>query len=186
MRKVYAMFKSTDCKSRQQIIILDPYWNEETIDQLRTKGRENSLACPVCKQPVHVKAGEKNRWHFAHKNLSNCPLKHESPNVLQARSLLYKWLKSKYGDRVTIEKHFPDSDLPRPLDCYVEISETQKFGYWILEKGVRSRFPIKMALTELNIANTWVFLSTMLKVDEEKADSVHLSPTEREFTYSSE
>jgi competence CoiA-like predicted nuclease len=145
------MFKSTDCQSNQQIIILDPYWNEETIDQLRVKGRENSLVCPICKQPVHLRAGGKNRWHFAHKDLSNCPLKHESPNILQARSLLYKWLKSKYGDRVTIEKHFPHSDLSRPLDCYVEISEKQKFGYWILEKGVRSRFPIEMALSELNI-----------------------------------
>ena len=152
------MFKSTDCQSSQQIIILDPYWNEETIDQLRTKGRKNSLACPVCKQPVHVRAGNKKRWHFAHKDLSNCP-------------------KSKYGDRVTIEKHFPDSDLPRPLDCYVEISETQKFGYWILEKGIRSRSSIEMELYELNIANTWMFLSTMLKVDEEKTDSAHLSPT---------
>ncbi|MBU0944746.1 MAG: hypothetical protein KJ804_19740 [Proteobacteria bacterium] len=180
------MFKSTDCQSSQEIIILDPYWNEETVGQLRTKGRENSLACPVCKQPVHVRAGEKNRWHFAHKDLSNCPLKYESPNILQARSILYKWLKSKHGDSVTIEKHFPGSDLPRPLDCYVEISETQKFGYWILEKGVRSRFPIEMALSELNIANTWVFLSTMLKVDQERTDSAHLSPTEREFTYSSE
>jgi hypothetical protein len=41
-------------------------------------------------------------------------------------------------------------------------------------------------LQDLGITNSWVFLSTMLKVDDERADSAHLSPTEREFTYSSE
>jgi len=180
------MFKSIDCQTSQEIIILDPSWNDETIGHLRSKGKENQLACPVCKQQVNVKAGEKRRWHFAHKNLSDCPLKNESPNVLQARSILYTWLKSKYGDTVTVEKYFPESALPRPLDCYIEISEKQKFGYWILEKGIRSRPPLESALTELNIAITWVFLSTMLKVDKEKLDSVHLSPTERDFTYPSE
>lgn len=180
------MFKSVDNQTGQEIIILDPAWNDSTIEILRTKSQDNQLACPTCKQPVHVRAGKKKRWHFAHKDLSDCPLKHESPNILQARSLLYKWLKLKFDDKVTIEKNFPESELPRPLDCYVEVSENQKFGYWILEKGIRSRYPLEQSFSQLNINVTWVFLSSMLKIDAEKLTSVHLSPTERDFAYSSD
>jgi len=179
------MFKSLDTQTLEEIIILDPNWNESTLGKLRTKSRDDHLACPVCKEPVHVRAGKKNRWHFAHKSLSDCPLKHESPNVLQARSLLYKWLKSKYSSRVTIEKHFPETNLPRTLDCYVEVSENKKFGYWILEKGIRSRFPIQSALSDLDLEITWICLSSMLRINEKRLKSVHLTPTERDFSYSS-
>lgn len=85
---------------------------------------------PRLQTAVHVRAGEKKRWHFAHKNLSDCPLRHESLDVLQARSLLYRWLKTKFGDKVTIEKHFLESTLPRPLDCYVVLSANKLVGYW--------------------------------------------------------
>ncbi|MFT5700941.1 MAG: hypothetical protein ACI8ZB_003826 [Desulforhopalus sp.] len=180
------MFKSIDCENGRQVIIIDPYWNNETIPELRLKGRENQLNCPVCNKPVNVKAGVKKRWHFAHKNLSDCPLKNESATILQARGLLYKWLHSKYGDQVTIEKHFPDSDLPRPLDCYVEISETEKHGYWILENGLKSRMSLEISLADLDISTTWVFLSNMLELDKENQNFVHLSPTERGLAYRSE
>lgn len=180
------MFKSLDCQSSQEVIILDPHWNKETIVPLRSKGREGYLVCPVCKQPVHVRAGERNRWHFAHNIISNCPLKHESANLLQARGLLYTWLRSKYGGKVTVEKHFPDLNLPRSLDCYVEISDEQKLGYWILDKGIRSRYPLQYAFSNLDISIVWVLLSSMLKIDDESPESVHLSPTERDFIYPSE
>ncbi len=179
------MFKSLDTQTLEEIIILDPYWNESTLVELRTKSRDDHLTCPVCKEPVHVRAGKKKRWHFAHKSLSDCPLKHESPNVLQARGLLYKWLSSKYPGRVTVEKHFPESNLPRTLDCYVDVSEKLKFGYWILEKGIRSRFPIQSALSDLGLEITWICLTSMLRINEKRLKSVNLTPTERDFTYSS-
>ena len=175
------MFKVFDTQTSKEIIILDPYWNDSTLNILRTMSRDDHLACPVCKEPVLVRAGEIKRWHFAHRNLSDCPLKHESPNLLQARSFLYAWLKSKYPDKVTIEKHFPESGLPRPLDCYVDVSENKKFGYWILDKGIRSRYQIQHALSDLNLEITWIFLSNMLRIDKEKSTSVHLTPTERDL-----
>ena len=39
---------------------------------------------------AQVRAGEIKRWHFAHKHLQDCPLQHESPQILQARALLYQ------------------------------------------------------------------------------------------------
>ena len=175
------MDSTTNC----DVVILDPQWNVTTIGILRSKGSEDRLLCPTCKQPVRVRAGEKKRWHFAHKNLSDCPLAYESPNVLQARSLLYEWLRSKLGDAVTIEKHFPGSNLPRPIDCYFETSADHKIGYWILEKGIRSRYPLQSALRNLGVSVQWVLLSNMARIDIEDFESIHLSPTERDVIFSS-
>jgi len=180
------MFKARRGSTKEEIIILDPYWREETIGLLRRQGRDDELICPVCKQPVLVRAGKKKRWHFAHKDLTNCPLKNESPNILQARILLYSWLKSKLGEKVTIEKYFPESNLPRPIDCYVELSADKKIGYWILDKGIRDRWVLKDAFSSLGISTVWVPLTTMLREDDEDLDSVHLTPTERELSFSSD
>ena len=180
------MFKAQNGLTEEDIIILDPYWNEDTVEPLRKQGREDDLICPVCKQPVQVRAGRKKRWHFAHKDLSNCPLKHESPNVLQARVLLYSWLQAKLGEKVTVEKHFPGTDLPRPLDCYVELTGDQKIGYWILERGLRDRWTLQHTLSHLGISIIWVPLKDMLKVDEEDEGAVHLTPTERDIAFSSD
>lgn len=174
-----------DSTTNRDVVILDPQWNTTTIEILRSKGSEDHLLCPTCKQPVRVRAGEKKRWHFAHKTLNDCPLAHESPNVLQARSLLYEWLRSKLGDAVTIEKHFPDSNLPRPIDCYFETSADHKIGYWILEKGIRSRYLMQSALRDLGVCIQWVLLSNMARIDMEDFESIHLSPTERDFIFSS-
>lgn len=180
------MFKALAHRTEKEIIILDPFWSEDTIEPLRKQGQDDDLLCPVCRQPVLVRAGNKKRWHFAHKDLSNCPLKHESPNILQARTLLYSWLKSKLGERVTIEKHFPKTNLPRPIDCYVELSEEQKIGYWILERGIRDRWKLQRTLSSLGISIIWVPLINMLKPDDKDLEAVYLTPTERDIAFSSD
>lgn len=180
------MFKAQRGLTKEDVIILDSYWNEETVTLLRQNGRDDELICPVCKQPVLVKAGQKKRWHFAHKDLTNCPLKNESPNVLQARMLLYSWLKSKFGEKVTVEQYFPESNLPRPIDCYVELSNEHKIGYWILEKGIRDRWAIQHSLSELGISNVWVPLANLLREDNHDQETIHLTSTERDIAYISE
>ncbi len=180
------MFKAQRGFTKEDIIILDPCWTWETIESLRQHGRDDDLICPVCKQPVLVRAGHKKRWHFAHKDLTNCPLKNESPNVLQARMLLYSWLRSKLGEKVTIEKHFQESDLPRPLDCYVDYSNELKIGYWILEKGIKERWALQHELSCLGINTVWVPLTDMLREDDQDQETVHLTPTERDITFSSD
>jgi hypothetical protein len=180
------MFKAQRGLKEEEIIILDPYWNEENIELLRKQGRADELTCPVCKQPVLVRAGKKKRWHFAHKDLTNCPLKHESLNVLQARVLLYSWLKLKLGGKVTVEQYFPGTDLPRPVDCYAELSNEQKIGYWILDKGIRDRWALQHTFSQLGISIVWVPLTDMLREDEEDQGTVHLTPTERDISSSSD
>ena len=180
------MFKAQRGLTKEDVVILDPYWNEKTVELLRQHGRDDELICPVCKQPVLVRAGQKKRWHFAHKDLTNCPLKNESPDVLQARILLYSWLKSKLGEKVTIEKYYPEADLPRPIDCFIELSNGHKIGYWILDKGIRDRWALQHAFLQLDISIVWVPLADILREDDQDQGTVHLTPTERDITYSSE
>jgi hypothetical protein len=181
------MFKSIDSQSGEEIIILDRYWNRNTVEILRSKSRENTLRCPECQQPVVVKAGHIKRWHFAHQDLGNCPLRNESGNILQARSLLYAWLHTKYPNKVTVEKGFPGTALPRPVDCYVEPGHGKKFAYWILESGLRSRDELQLTFHRLHVMIHWVFLSNMLRYDDNpNYPSVLLTPTERAFAYESE
>lgn len=176
------MFKSLDIQTKKHIIILDEEWNNSTIVKLREKSREKIIVCPVCQESVTVKAGaeRKRRWHFAHKSLKACPLRNESPEILQARTLLYQWLKNKYPDSVTVEKNFPEYHLPRPVDCYIETESKQKIAYWVIDRGIRKRDLLVHAFNELGINVIWVFLSNMLK-HSKTPPLVNLTPTEREF-----
>lgn len=179
------MLKALELSTEKEILIFAGYWNEGTINLLRSQGRENKLICPVCKEPVQVRAAKKNRWHFAHKSLNNCPLKHESQMILEAKILLYSWLKTKLGNQVTIEKYLPGMSLLRPLDCYVELPSGIKIGYWILEKGLRDRWKLEQIFSEVDITLVWVPLLDMLKIDTEDQTAVHLTPTERDILFSS-
>lgn len=175
------MFRAIDKDCGKEIIILDGKWHPGNIEQLRLKGRSEMLRCPECQQPVLVRAGIKKRWHFAHKILANCPLQNESAMILQARSLLYQWLQSKFNDKVTIEKKIEECPFPRPVDCYVQMNNGTEIVYWILEAGIRSRNELLYSIKRSKIRVHWVFLHHMLREDEEHSNEFHLSTTERDF-----
>ena len=108
------MFSAAHILTGEQIVILDPRWRSALADW-RNLCATDRLTCAVCRQPVWARAGTKKRWHFAHKHLSDCPSSHESPELLQARAVLYEWLVSKFGPgAVQIEKTLSDSDTSLP------------------------------------------------------------------------
>ena len=134
------MFKALYDKA--EIIILDIQDDKEAADRLRELSRKGKLLCPECGEQVRVKAGEKYRYHFAHKSVGKCALRSETPAILAARSILYGWLKSKEKLHfVTTEKTVSGIDtlsgLPRPIDCYAETGKNLKIAYWVFENGVR-------------------------------------------------
>ncbi len=179
------MYRVIDTVTGKECIILDSIWNRDTICDLRTLDRVNRLCCPHCNKPVRLRAGEKKRWHFAHKDLTDCSLKNESAEILEARSQLYSLLKSKFGDEVTVEKSIDGVNLPRPIDCVIE-HDGQKIGYWIFERGLRNRSDLQRKFTENNIKSVWIFLHEMLDRDEDESQIVHLTPTERDFLFISD
>ena len=180
------MFKAIDINDQKEIIIIDDRWNKHTIEGLRYKGQKNQLKCPVCDQPVLVKAGEVKQWHFAHRDTGSCPLRNESESVLRGRIILYRWLSKKYPGKVSLEKAIPDIDLPRPLDCFIETDTGNKFAYWILESGFRSHGKIKKQFVCQDIDIQMIFLSNMIRKGPNDQSSLVLTPTERSFAYRSE
>ena len=176
------MFKAIDKTTGAEIIILDDQW-EELLDQLRVLGRDNVLLCQECRQPVRVKAGAYKRRHFAHKHLADCPLQSESPEVLRARALLYRWLVGKFREGVTLEKKLEGSNLKRPVDCWVVTPKGRKVAFWIVWSQVRpkEREHLCAALGRRADDAHWVFLRHLLHEDVESQESYHLTTTEREF-----
>lgn len=181
------MYKAINRDTNAEIVILEPAWADR-LNSLRAWDRGDVLVCQECQQPVRVRAGRVRAWHFAHKHREDCPLGRESPQLLQARAALYRWLVAKFGaERVTLEKRINGSKLPRPVDCWVTGTQ-QSFAYWIFEAGLKPqrRDALHTALNRPDVLAHWLFLSAMLQQDEDNRETVYLTTTEREFMQSSE
>ena len=176
------MFKAYDQEGKQEVVLLDPVWAGQ-MKSLRALDQRDGLVCPGCLQPVRIRAGRTRRWHFAHKHLENCPYEQASPELLSARAGLYHWLVSKFDPgKVTIEKALPETGLPRPIDCWVEL-EDQRFAYWIitvrLAPDLRER--LKQSFENLDVRVNWVLHIGMLRPQKFHPNRLHLTTTEREF-----
>lgn len=175
------MFKAVDATTSQHVVILDVQ-DDLGLELLREKGRANHLHCPGCHQAVIVRAGELKRPHFAHRHLGNCPLSHDSPELLEARAVLYRWLRSKFSDGVTLEKQIPRSCLPRPIDCWVEF-KGHRFAYWIVDRRMKvdDRRIVAETIRAIPACLITVFHHHLLDRGEAPKGKLLLSTTEREF-----
>lgn len=175
------MYKAIHKVTDEEIIILSPAWRKK-IDRLREMDRQDLLLCQRCRQPLRVKAGKLKRPHFAHKHLRACSCGTESPEILNARAVLYTWLVKQFGADVNLEKDLPEKTLPRPVDGWVT-TDSGALAYWIIEAGIRLdvRQAIKSALETVGIKTHWIFLRKLLKEDTREYQSVLLTPTERAF-----
>jgi hypothetical protein len=180
------VFKARNLQTQSEIIILSPTWKAR-LDSLRRLDRADQLVCPVCEQPVRVKAGRKVRWHFAHKHLHNCPLQRASPELLAARAALYPWLVAQFGEDCVMLEAAPDGiALPRPLDASVQAGE-RRWGYWIIDRRLKpeARQELLGAFEGGDMAVHWLFVSQMLRPDQDEADCLYLTTTERDFRQAS-
>jgi hypothetical protein len=180
------MFKAINKQTEQEVIILDSQW-EKQIDQLRSLDKQDLLCCQECSEPVRVRAGEIKRWHFAHKKLEDCQYGKESTALLHSRALLYRWLASKFGPALCLEKKLDNVDLPRAIDCWIE-EDNRKIAYWIVDRSIKPaiRFQLELAFIENDIKVHWVFTYDMLRLHEEQLDTLLLTTTERELLQQTE
>ncbi len=185
------MFKALDTELGRHVVSLDPAWDGQ-VEALRGWGRDGRLACPVCRQAVLLRAGEIKRRHFAHRDLSQCPLSHESAEVLAGRATLYAWLNTKFPAGVTLEKQFetePDGGypLPRSVDCWVERPGKRNLAYWLVDGKIDpdDRLRIPQFFAAYGAALNWVFLPRDARRGRQPG-RVNLSATERELLAPSE
>ncbi len=172
------MFKAINTTDESDIIILDPKW-EGAAETLRILDRRDVIVCQECRQPVRLRAGEVRRPHFAHKHQVNCTLESESPEILNARAVLYEKLRTVFGTAVTVEKKLDTERLCRFVDCWVENGE-RHIAYWLIDKALRPqvRETIRTAFDDAGVTVIWIFTRKMLRESE---IGVNLSTTEREF-----
>jgi len=177
------MFKAIHTLDNQEIIILDPEWEDVTqLNALRDLDRRDLLICQECRQPVRVRAGEERQWHFAHKQRQNCTYQSESAPLLHARATLYRWLVEKFGaDQVALEHKMEDLDFPRPIDVWVR-GEKGSIAYWIIDTGIKTdiRETLYQRFQQLGVHIQWVFTTSMLR-EQEEPGRITLTTTEREL-----
>ena len=180
------MFKALNLKTQKAIIILAPFWRTR-LDILRSLDRADNLVCPVCEQPVRVKAGKTVRWHFAHKHLHNCPLQHISSELLAARAALYPWLVTQFGEaRVSMESMPDGITLRRPLDFLVQGADGG-IAYWIIDVRLKPKLREELLkeFEKSGLHINWLFSVDMLQVDVSDMECVYLTTTERDFRQAS-
>lgn len=178
-------FKALNIATGENIVILESIWERKQAD-LRAWSSRDALVCLGCREPVGVRLGQRRRWHFAHKHLKNCPYTAESPELINTRAVLYRWLTSKPGLRVDIEH--PCEPLPRYLDCYAEY-EGKRFGYWIIDKPMRpdDREALRQGIQALEgVHINCLFVSEMLRQNHDNPNDIILTTTERDFKTFSE
>lgn len=80
--------------------------------------------CPVCDQPVIIKAGKMVTPHFAHHLKAHCPSNQggESTYHEKGKLMLYQWLKSQ-GLNVLLEKYI--SEIKQQPDLLLTIKKKQ-------------------------------------------------------------
>lgn len=168
------MFKAINEEDNTEIIILASRW-ANNIDNLRRLSAEDRLICQECEKPVIVRAGKKRRWHFAHRQLSDCKIGSESAALLQARALLYNLLVREYGeDAVTLEVRIDAPNIPRPVDCWVKRPKGD-IAYWVIERGIRSvdaRWGLKHALSQEVERVHWLFIQSSIGPEADASHTV--------------
>jgi hypothetical protein len=180
-----AVFRAIDTTVGTDVIILDRLEGEQ-LDTLRQRGRDKLIVCPHCKAAVLVRAGEYKAHHFAHWARSECPASVEKPEVLLARAVLYRWLKTKFAEGVTVEKFAERAGFTRPVDCWVDVADGKALAYWIvsgrLAPDVREHARNRFANAGISI--NWLFVANRIRrVETIRAGAIllDLTPTEREL-----
>lgn len=151
------MFRALHRETQEPLISLDGRWKDE-LELLRSLDRDDKLICPECGANVRIRAGQHKRWHFAHKNASDCPLNDSEPQRLEIRALLYNWLASK-RPRVTlgIEERISLGQRKLVIDCTVELANQERIAYFVLASGIRERAALIEAISNNHAHCHWVF-----------------------------
>ncbi len=173
------MLKAIDTQSGRHVISIDPVW-ETGAGPLRDLCCKNAIACPECRQPVGLRAGNVRIWHFAHRADSNCPLKSESAAILRAREMLYKLLRTKFGDRVSLEDVIHGAPNSERADCVV-YKDAGKIAYCIVEKQLRNRFGYMNVRQKAHTAVQWIVLPQLLQKNPDDPEQFLLSATARDL-----
>ena len=174
------MFVALNNETGDRITSLAEEWQARR-DELRRLTAANLLACPGCRQSVLFKCGEERRPHFAHRHLVDCPLAHQSAEVLEAKAQLYDWLCSKYPGKVELDLDQQIEGWKPFADLVVSPEGGKPFVYWVFDRQQRhrQRFPYTLEHNGklLHVIHTQATYKTWSNEHE-----LELTASQRDFT----
>jgi competence CoiA-like predicted nuclease len=113
------MFRAI-CSNGQNVFLKDVYWSKALLTKMRNA---YTFYCLTCAEEVVLKLGDRQAWHFSHRQNSLCSERYhcnESADHKAAKLEVYRWLES-YKLKPKIE-HYLEDVRQRP-DVYVKIND---------------------------------------------------------------
>src|SRR5690625_7316594 len=95
--------------------------NHLTTAAIEEHRQQNRFYCPICQEPVMIKAGIKLIPHFAHYAKTDCPSYRggEGPYHERGKLLLYEWLKAQ---NIHVELEVYLKDIQQQPDLLLHIN----------------------------------------------------------------
>lgn len=129
------MFTCTHQITGKRITSISRKWHGRE-EELRAMGRNDSLICSFCKEPLTFRHGAVKRAHFAHRKASECPLdSHRSAEELEAKVLLFERLEETSGIQVEVDVLLNGETCP--IDILVSKNGNPAYAYWFLSQNRR-------------------------------------------------
>ena len=177
------MFVALRTTDRSRVTSLAAEWDNR-LGALRELATSGQLICPGCEQRLWFRIGSRRRRHFAHRHLADCPLAHQSAELLEVKAQLFKWLETKYGDRVHLDMAIGVPGWDKLIDLLVEAAPGRKFAYWTFDRQQRSREDL---LAYHRLPGVQVhFIHTQSTLVRHSPTEIALTASQRDFITSSE
>ena len=172
------MFAALRISDRSRVTSIAARWDENE-EALRELARVGLLVCPGCEQKLWLKTSSVRRRHFAHRDLSDCSVGDESPEVLEAKAQLFTWLDTKFPDRVQIDLDPGTPGESRVADLVADPADGKRFIYWIFDRQIRDRSEFRTSNYDGVVKEHYIHTESTLKLAPD--GGIILSPSQRDF-----
>jgi hypothetical protein len=177
------MFVALHTADGSRVTSIASDWDDR-LGALRELAATGQLECPGCKQLLWLRISRKRRRHFAHRHLADCPLAHQSAELLEVKAQLFKWLETKYPGKVHLDMAIGVRGSDRLIDLLVEPGVGRKFAYWAFDRQQRSREEI---LAFQHLPGVLVhFVHTQSTLVQHSRAEIALTASQRDFIRSSD
>jgi hypothetical protein len=131
--------------SRKDSILALPDCEEASeLEGLRELVRAGIIVCPVCREKLWLRVGEKRCAHLAHRVLADCPHANVSVAIIETRRLLYRFFQEriqpgKLAGPIELEPTVPGLPDGTRVDLILLDSGLKPDPRWALRSAVRQK-----------------------------------------------
>ncbi|MCX6923683.1 MAG: competence protein CoiA family protein [Verrucomicrobia bacterium] len=177
------MFVALQTENGSRVTSIASDWDDR-LGALRELAASGQLVCSGCRQLLWLRISRKRRRHFAHRHLGDCPLAHQSAELLEVKAQLFKWLETKYPGKVYLDMAIGVPGWDRLIDLLVEPGPGRKVAYWVFDRQQRSREEI-LAYQRLPGVHVH-FIHTQSTLVHHSEGDIALTASQRDFITSSD